>query len=78
MEELENLEETLNESIRESLGARVGKLSYGKKKGATDEEEELLRYYINNKYLSGSVGTSTLNGCAIENSITAVQNARTM
>ncbi|CAL2249893.1 unnamed protein product [Prunus armeniaca] len=42
MEELENLEETLNESIRESLGARVGKLSYGKKKGATDEEEELL------------------------------------
>ncbi|PQM39424.1 kanadaptin [Prunus yedoensis var. nudiflora] len=42
MEELENLEETLNESIRESLGARVGKLSYGKKKGPNDEEEELL------------------------------------
>ncbi|XP_062002935.1 uncharacterized protein LOC133720574 isoform X3 [Rosa rugosa] len=41
--ELENLEETLNESIRESLGARVGKLSRGKKKGAIEEEEELLR-----------------------------------
>ncbi|XP_062002975.1 uncharacterized protein LOC133720588 isoform X3 [Rosa rugosa] len=41
--ELENLEETLNESIRESLGARVGKLSHGKKKGAIEEEEELLR-----------------------------------
>ncbi|XP_040372498.1 uncharacterized protein LOC121052200 [Rosa chinensis] len=43
LEELENLEETLNESIRESLRARVGMLSHGKKKGAIEEEEELLR-----------------------------------
>ncbi|KAK4417548.1 Kanadaptin [Sesamum alatum] len=40
MEELENLEETLNESIRESIGARAGKLSRGKKKGTVEEEEE--------------------------------------
>ncbi|CAK8540800.1 unnamed protein product [Lathyrus sativus] len=40
MEELENLEETLNDSIRESLGARTGKLSHGKKKGAVEDEEE--------------------------------------
>ncbi|CAJ1835838.1 unnamed protein product [Sphenostylis stenocarpa] len=40
LEELENLEETLNDSIRESLGARTGKMSNGKKKGAVEEEEE--------------------------------------
>ncbi|KAJ7974248.1 kanadaptin [Quillaja saponaria] len=40
LEELENLEETLNESIRESLGARTGKISHGKKKGAAEDEEE--------------------------------------
>ncbi|KAH6791897.1 SMAD/FHA domain-containing protein [Perilla frutescens var. hirtella] len=40
MEELENLEETLNESIRESLGARAGNLSHGKKKGSMEDEEE--------------------------------------
>ncbi|CAH9084347.1 unnamed protein product [Cuscuta europaea] len=39
MEELENLEETLNESIRESLGARAGRMSLGKKKGVDEEEE---------------------------------------
>ncbi|CAH9139197.1 unnamed protein product [Cuscuta epithymum] len=39
MEELENLEETLNESIRESLGARAGRVSLGKKKGVDEEEE---------------------------------------
>ncbi|CAM8968675.1 unnamed protein product [Rhodiola kirilowii] len=41
MEELENLEETLNESIRESLGARTGKKLAGRKRGE-EEEEELL------------------------------------
>ncbi|XP_062106413.1 uncharacterized protein LOC133817822 [Humulus lupulus] len=41
MEELENLEDTLNESIQESLGARTGKLSHGKK-GVTEEEDEFL------------------------------------
>lgn len=46
MEELENLEETLNDSIRESMGARTGKLSHGKKKGAVEGEEEYLRYNI--------------------------------
>ncbi|KAI7752201.1 hypothetical protein M8C21_022176, partial [Ambrosia artemisiifolia] len=41
-EELENLEETLNDSIRESLGARVGRV-HGKKKGApADDEDEYL------------------------------------
>ncbi|XP_019195353.1 PREDICTED: kanadaptin [Ipomoea nil] len=40
MEELENLEETLNESIRESLGARAGRMSHGKKKRVDEEEEE--------------------------------------
>ncbi|KAI8534260.1 hypothetical protein RHMOL_Rhmol10G0076200 [Rhododendron molle] len=40
MEELENLEETLNESIRESLGARVGGMSHAKKKGVAEDEEE--------------------------------------
>lgn len=46
MEELENLEETLNDSIRESLGARTGKLPHGKKKGAVEDEEEYFRYII--------------------------------
>ncbi|XP_076883354.1 uncharacterized protein LOC143532088 [Bidens hawaiensis] len=41
-EELENLEETLNDSIRESLGARGGRV-HGKKKGATvDDEDEYM------------------------------------
>ncbi|KAM7520607.1 hypothetical protein LguiB_019569 [Lonicera macranthoides] len=40
VEELENLEETLNESIRESLGARTGRFSRGKKKGATEDDDE--------------------------------------
>lgn len=44
MEELENLEETLNDSIRESIGARSGRISHGKKKGAMDDEEEYFRY----------------------------------
>lgn len=44
MEELENLEETLNDSIRESLGARSGIRSRGKKGGGMEDEEELLRY----------------------------------
>lgn len=44
MEELESLEETLNESIRESLGARTGKLSRSKKGAVLDEEEDCLRY----------------------------------
>lgn len=45
MEELENLEETLNESIRESMGARTGNISGGKKKGAVEDEEEFSRYF---------------------------------
>lgn len=53
------MEETLNESIRESLGARVGKLSHGKKKGATEEDEELLRYFISEKYLRESITLDT-------------------
>lgn len=45
MEELENLEETLNESIRESIGARAGRTFHGKKKGAVeDDDEEYMRY----------------------------------
>ncbi|XP_075090844.1 uncharacterized protein LOC107771829 [Nicotiana tabacum] len=38
MEELENLEETLNESILESLGARTGMTSRGKEKAPEEEE----------------------------------------
>ena len=45
MEELENLEETLNESIRESIGARAG-VSRGKKKQTTEDDEDLLRYLM--------------------------------
>lgn len=47
MEELENLEETLNDSIRESLGARSGIRSLGKKQGGMENDEELLRYVPN-------------------------------
>lgn len=39
MEELENLEETLNQSIQESIGARAGRLS--KRRGEGNEEEDL-------------------------------------
>lgn len=42
LEELENLEETLNDSIKESLGARTGKPSHGKKKGAVEDEEDYI------------------------------------
>ncbi|XP_038892995.1 kanadaptin [Benincasa hispida] len=42
MEELENLEETLNDSIRESLGARSGIRSRGKKGGGMEDDEEFL------------------------------------
>ncbi|XP_073010400.1 uncharacterized protein [Typha latifolia] len=42
MEELENLEETLNESIRESLGARAGKVVPGMKKGNIEDEDDIL------------------------------------
>ncbi|KAG7604238.1 putative transcription factor interactor and regulator FHA-SMAD family [Arabidopsis thaliana] len=42
LEELENLEETLNDSIRESLGAKTGrKPTHGKKKGFVEDEEDL-------------------------------------
>jgi hypothetical protein len=42
LEELENLEETLNDSIRESLGAKTGrKPTHGKKKGIVEDEEDL-------------------------------------
>ncbi|PPS19060.1 hypothetical protein GOBAR_AA01519 [Gossypium barbadense] len=39
LEELESLEETLNESIRESIGARGG-TTRGKRKGGPDDDEE--------------------------------------
>lgn len=38
LDELESLEETLNQSIQESVGARIGKPGYAKKK-PTDEDE---------------------------------------
>ncbi|KAL5739464.1 hypothetical protein ACOSQ2_028644 [Xanthoceras sorbifolium] len=41
MEELENLEETLNESIRESIGARGGNISHGRRKGAAEDDEDI-------------------------------------
>lgn len=44
MEELENLEETLNDSIRESLGARSGKASRASQKASLEEEDDALRY----------------------------------
>ncbi|XP_065854823.1 uncharacterized protein [Euphorbia lathyris] len=40
LEELENLEETLNESIRESLGARGGRRSSNTKKGTAEDDED--------------------------------------
>lgn len=40
-EELENLEETLNQSIQESVGARARKRSFGKEE---KEENEDLRF----------------------------------
>lgn len=43
MEELESMEETLNESIRESLGARTGK-SISKVKPVFEDEDEDDRY----------------------------------
>ncbi|KAL4378097.1 hypothetical protein GQ457_02G006100 [Hibiscus cannabinus] len=42
LEELESLEETLNDSIRESIGARAGKISRGKRKGGPENDEEDL------------------------------------
>ena len=45
MEELENLEETLNDSIQESLGARTGKPKRGSHK-ASLEEEEVIRFVL--------------------------------
>lgn len=42
LEELESLEETLNDSIRESIGARTGKSSRRKQMGLLEEEDELL------------------------------------
>ncbi|XP_077237660.1 SMAD/FHA domain-containing protein [Tasmannia lanceolata] len=41
LEELESLEETLNESIQESIGARGGKTAHGKKKGTAEDEDEV-------------------------------------
>lgn len=67
------MEETLNESIRESLGARVGKLSHGKKKGATEEDEELLRYFISEKYLRESI---TLEYLTLNYSLEHVNSAK--
>ncbi|BAS97233.1 Os06g0275900 [Oryza sativa Japonica Group] len=42
MEELENLEETLNDSIRESLGARTGNSNRGSHKASLEEEDDIL------------------------------------
>jgi len=44
MEELDNLEETLNDSIRESIGARSGKAKHGSYKASLEEEDDVLRY----------------------------------
>lgn len=43
MEELESLEETVNESIQESVGARSGK-GFSKKKPVFEDEEDDFRY----------------------------------
>jgi hypothetical protein len=56
MEELENLEETLNESIRESIGARSGRISRGKGKGTAEDGEDFSRYII----LQNSLQTKNL------------------
>uniref|UniRef100_A0A804R2F4 FHA domain-containing protein n=1 Tax=Zea mays TaxID=4577 RepID=A0A804R2F4_MAIZE len=42
MEELDNLEETLNDSIRESIGARSGKAKRGSYKASLEEEDDVL------------------------------------
>lgn len=42
MEELDNLEETLNDSIRESLGARSRKANCGNNKASLEEEDGIL------------------------------------
>ncbi|KAF7100700.1 hypothetical protein CFC21_102182 [Triticum aestivum] len=42
MEELENLEETLNDSIQESLGARAGKPKRGSHKASLEEEDDVI------------------------------------
>ncbi|CAL9181167.1 unnamed protein product [Musa hybrid cultivar] len=42
MEELDSLEETLNESIQESVGARSGKVVCGKKKENVEDEDDML------------------------------------
>ncbi|XP_042470685.1 kanadaptin-like isoform X1 [Zingiber officinale] len=42
MEELENLEETLNESIQESVGARSRKVAHGTKNKNIEDEDEVL------------------------------------
>uniref|UniRef100_A0A0D9WP82 FHA domain-containing protein n=1 Tax=Leersia perrieri TaxID=77586 RepID=A0A0D9WP82_9ORYZ len=42
LEELENLEETLNDSIRESLGARTGNTNRGSHKANLEEEDDAL------------------------------------
>ncbi|KAF8723741.1 hypothetical protein HU200_021713 [Digitaria exilis] len=42
LEELENLEETLNDSIRESLGARSGKAGRAGHKASLEEEDDVL------------------------------------
>ncbi|XP_066378158.1 uncharacterized protein [Miscanthus floridulus] len=42
MEELDNLEETLNDSIRESIGARSGKAKHGSHKASLEEEDDIL------------------------------------
>jgi len=44
MEELDNLEETLNDSIRESIGARSGMAKRGSHKASPEEEDDILRY----------------------------------
>lgn len=46
LEELDNLEETLNDSIRESLGARSGKAKRGSHKTILEEEEDVLRFVL--------------------------------
>nr|CAB3470306.1 unnamed protein product [Digitaria exilis] len=42
LEELDNLEETLNDSLRESLGARSGKAGRASHKGSLEEEDDVL------------------------------------
>lgn len=44
MEELDSLEETLNDSIRESNGACAGRSFGGRTKAFAEEEEITVRY----------------------------------